>query len=68
MLLNPETLEMPDVGTLFPTTRRRRHVKPCGTAAAYRRHFRRKGRELPVDPACAAWHRKDVRARARRKP
>jgi hypothetical protein len=64
MLMNPETLEIPSVGELLPRTRRRRHVKPCGTAAAYRRHFRRKGSELPVDPACARWHRKDI---ARRK-
>lgn len=67
MLMNPNTLEIPDVGVLFPGTRRRRVVKPCGTAAAYRRHYRRKGAELPVDAKCAEWHRKDLRIRSRRK-
>jgi hypothetical protein len=56
MLMDPNTLEIPAVGVLFPSTRRRRNVKPCGTAAAYRRHFRRGGPELPVDSKCAAWH------------
>lgn len=60
MLMDPQTLEIPDVGVLFPTTRRWRRVRPCGTPAAYRRHFRRKGGELPVDPACAEWHRKEM--------
>jgi len=64
--MNPETLEIPSVADLLPRTRRRRKVRPCGTGAAYRRHFRRKGEELPVDAACAAWHRKDVSVHAKR--
>jgi len=62
-LINPETLEIPSVSQLFPTTRRRRVVKPCGTGAAYRRHYRRGGSELPIDPACAAWHAEEMRIR-----
>lgn len=59
-LINPETLEIP------PVHGRWWKVKPCGTGAAYRRHFRHGGCELPVDRACAAWHRKDVNNRYRK--
>lgn len=60
-LINPETLEIPPVSQLFPKTRRRRVVKPCGTGAAYRRHYRRG--EKPIDPACKAWHAEEMRRR-----
>lgn len=58
-MISEETLAIPPI-----RYRRRFRVRPCGTGAAYRRHFRRKGSELPVDPACAAWHRDDIRKRA----
>lgn len=61
MALITAELEIPDVGVLFPSTRRRKKVRPHGTAAAYRRHYRRK--ELPVCAKCARWHRLDMQAR-----
>ena len=64
MALITENLEIPDIGRLFPSTRRRHVVKPCGSAAAYRRHFRRRE---PVDRACADWHMEDMQARRARK-
>lgn len=42
-------LTMPSVGELFPATRHRHVVRPCGTPAAYRRHYRR---GEPVDRSC----------------
>ena len=66
-LINAD-LTMPSVAEMFPLTRRRRVVRPCGTAAAYRRHYRRGGSELPVDLDCAAWHAEDERRRRRRQP
>jgi hypothetical protein len=69
MALIRADLTMPSVAEMFPLTRRRRVVRPCGTAAAYRRHYRRGGDELPVDEVCAAWHRKEQRSfrKAKRK-
>lgn len=57
-VLATEDLEIPPVAVLFPTTRRWRTVKPCGTGAAYRRHFRR---NEPIDARCRAWHREQMR-------
>lgn len=55
---------IPPVADLMPSTRRWRKVRPCGTAAAYRRHWRR---GEPVDGKCAQWHRDDERARYNRR-
>lgn len=71
MALITQDLEIPDIQALFPSTRRRGPLRPCGTAAARRRHKRR--REDCPDPAgrCAAFHRKDManrRARAAGRP
>lgn len=60
MALITEQLEIPDIGALLPKTRRRRVVKPCGTGAARRRHFRR---NEPQDDLCRAWHRQDMQNR-----
>ena len=60
MALITEDLRIPAVGDLFPTTRRRHKVKPCGTGAARRRHFRR---HEPQDDLCRAWHAEDMRRR-----
>lgn len=53
MALITEDLEIPPVAALFPATRRWRKVKPHGTGAAYRRHYRRRE---PMCPPCRAWH------------
>lgn len=58
MALITESLEIPPVAVLFPSTRRWRKVKGCGTAAAYRRHLRRKE---PMDADCRLWHRNSMR-------
>jgi hypothetical protein len=56
-----EDLRIPDVGALFPSTRRHAsRLRPCGTAAAYRRHLRRREK---VCRRCAKWHRLDMRLR-----
>jgi hypothetical protein len=46
---------IPPIADLFPTTRRWRKVKPCGTAAAWRRHQRRK---TPICDKCRAWRKR----------
>lgn len=51
---------VPPVGTLLPATNRRSSVRPCGTAAARRRHFLRRE---PQDDLCREWHRKDMAKR-----
>jgi len=55
MALITETLEIPEVAQLFPSTRRRRNeiLRPCGTSAARRRHQRRK--EKCPTGKCVAW-------------
>lgn len=58
MALITEDLRIPPVSELFPSTRRWRKVKPHGTSAAYRRHFRR---DEPMCEDCRAWHRNDMR-------
>lgn len=68
MALITEDLRIPDVGELFPRTRRRRAslLKPCGTAAAWRRHQRR---GEPQDELCKEWKRGFSRQRyAARRP
>ena len=45
---------IPPVADLLPTTRRWRKVKPCGTAAAWRRHQRRRE---PICARCRRWRR-----------
>ena len=52
--------EIPPIAELFPATRRWRVVKPHGTQAAYRRHYRRRE---PMCPRCRAWHRGEMRHR-----
>ena len=63
MALITEGLEIPDIGVLFPSTRRRHahNLRPCGTSAAYRRHQRR-GEKCPTGK-CTKWHRLDMRLR-----
>jgi hypothetical protein len=54
---------IPPVGALLPKTGRRRpgsSLRPCGTAAARRRHFLRRE---PQDDLCREWHRQDMAAR-----
>jgi hypothetical protein len=58
MALVTADLRIPEVGQLFPTTRRWRKLKQCGTGAAYRRHLRRRE---PMDDKCRDWHKKDMR-------
>lgn len=67
---DPTTDRCPDCGhpydpvaDLFPATRRWRRVKPHGTGAAYRRHYRR---GEPMCPPCRAWHRGDEANRRQR--
>lgn len=50
---------------LIPPVRgwRWRKVKPCGTAAAYRRHLRHKIPYAQIDDKCKAWHRADNKSR-----
>ena len=62
MALITEDLRIPEIAVLFPSTRRRHasKLRPCGTAAAYRRHYARKE---PVDPRCARWHVLEMRLR-----
>lgn len=60
MALITAELEIPPVAALFPSTRRWRKVKPCGTGAARRRHQRR---GEPQDEACRRWHRADMARR-----
>jgi hypothetical protein len=57
-----EDLRIPDIGALFPSTRRRHasKLRPCGTAAAYRRHLRRREKACR---RCTKWHRLDMRLR-----
>ena len=52
MALITADLRIPDIGEMFPGTRRWRKVKPCGSAAAWRRHQRR---GEPQDDRCRAW-------------
>lgn len=54
MALITESLEIPAVSVLFPTTRRWRDskLKPHGTSAAWRRHQRRK---TPFCDDCKIW-------------
>jgi hypothetical protein len=52
MALVTADYRIPDIGELFPSTRRWRKVKPCGSGAAWRRHQRR---GEPQDQACLAW-------------
>jgi hypothetical protein len=56
MALITSDLRIPDIQTLMPATRRWRHVKPCGTPAAARRHLRQRGTVLVCD-TCAASER-----------
>jgi hypothetical protein len=60
MALITAALEIPPVADLFPSTRRWRRVRPHGTSAAYRRHYRRRE---PMCGPCRAWHRIDERKR-----
>lgn len=62
MALITESLEIPEIAVLFPSTRRwrTRNLRPCGTAAAYRRHRRRRE---PACRKCLRWHRLDMRLR-----
>jgi hypothetical protein len=69
MALITEDLEIPPVQQLMPTTRRWKHVRPCGTPAAARRHLRQRG-TVKVCETCArsesarlkAWYRKRIDA------
>jgi hypothetical protein len=45
---------IPPVAQLMPRTQRWRKVKPCGTAAAWRRHQRR---GETMDDRCRRWRR-----------
>ena len=58
MALITADYEIPDVGVLFPKTRRWHDVKPCGTMAAVRRHYRR-GEQ--IDHSCRQAQARDKR-------
>ncbi len=62
MALITGDLRIPEIAELFPSTRRRHacNLRPCGTAAAWRRHQRR---GEPQDEACKRWHRIDMQKR-----
>jgi hypothetical protein len=70
-LVEPHDGGIPAIPPVYNFTKNRRrwkHVKPCGTAAAYRRHLRRmrnegvpaKERYKQIDDACLAWHRDNL--------
>lgn len=51
---------IPPIAELFPSTRHWRKVKPCGTAAAWRRHQRRRE---PICDKCRTWRKRWDRKR-----